>query len=205
MALKTFVKISGVNNLSDARYCAGMGANLIGFNIDPKNTEYITPEKFEAITGWISGIEIAGEFNASNLDEIKAVIPNYQLDYLQVNNEDYLKDLKSTGIPLIYEIDVLKHQEPAAIRILLERNAREVDFFLIQSMDEYFCQQLHAEIFEFARQYPVVLGCGINPDNVLEIINNSKLKGIGLKGTEEIKAGYKDFDELSNILELLEV
>lgn len=37
MALKTFVKISGVNNLSDARYCAGMGVNQLGFNIEDKH------------------------------------------------------------------------------------------------------------------------------------------------------------------------
>ena len=205
MALKTFVKISGVSNLSDARYCAGMGADLIGFNIDPKNTEYITPDKFEAITGWISGIKLAAEFNISNPDEIKAVLPNYQVDYIQVNNDEYLNELNSIGIPLIYEIDVLKHQEPAAIQKLLERNMDNVEFFLIQAIDEYFCQRLHADIFKFAEQYSIVLGCGINPDNVLEIINNSKIKGIGLKGTEEIKAGYKDYDELSNILELLEM
>ena len=32
--LKTIVKVSEVNNLSDARYCAGMGVEYIGFSMD---------------------------------------------------------------------------------------------------------------------------------------------------------------------------
>ena len=47
MALKTFVKISGVNNLSDARYCAGMGVNQLGFNIEDKHPNYTDPQSFK--------------------------------------------------------------------------------------------------------------------------------------------------------------
>jgi phosphoribosylanthranilate isomerase len=31
MPLKTFVKVGCITNLSDARYCAGMGVDMLGF------------------------------------------------------------------------------------------------------------------------------------------------------------------------------
>ncbi len=34
MSLNTFVYIRDVDNLSDARYCAGMGVDMIGFRLD---------------------------------------------------------------------------------------------------------------------------------------------------------------------------
>ena len=33
MALNTLTAVTEINNLSDARYCAGMGVDIIGFNL----------------------------------------------------------------------------------------------------------------------------------------------------------------------------
>ena len=41
MGLKTLVKVSEVNNLSDARYCAGMGVEMIGFSLDENHPKFI--------------------------------------------------------------------------------------------------------------------------------------------------------------------
>ena len=66
MALKTFVKISAINNLSDARYCAGMGVDMLGFALEPTNPDSISPEKYTEIIGWLSGVKFVGEFEQSN-------------------------------------------------------------------------------------------------------------------------------------------
>ena len=46
MALKTSVIINEVINLSDARYCAGMGVDYIGFRIDENHDKYVDLENF---------------------------------------------------------------------------------------------------------------------------------------------------------------
>ena len=61
MALKTTVKVSKVNNLSDARYCAGMGVNQLGFNIEPDHENYTDPKSFKELADWVSGVEFVGE------------------------------------------------------------------------------------------------------------------------------------------------
>ena len=70
MGLKTLVKVGEVSNLSDARYCAGMGVELIGFNLDKSSANYVSIETFTAITGWIEGVEFVAEFENSSLEEI---------------------------------------------------------------------------------------------------------------------------------------
>ena len=56
--LKTVVKISNVTNLSDARYCAGMGVEMLGFSIDEAAETYVDLKKFNDIRSWIAGVQI---------------------------------------------------------------------------------------------------------------------------------------------------
>jgi phosphoribosylanthranilate isomerase len=50
-----------------------------------------------------------------------------------------------------------------------------------------------------------MVGYGIDKDNVGSWIDNTHILGICLKGSIEVKPGFKDYDELADILEMLEV
>ena len=93
MSLRTFVKVSSVNNLSDARYCAGMGVNLIGFNIDPESEDPVSPADYQEITEWISGIDFAGEFETDNVTVIRNVVNDYKVEYIQVSHLQLLHEI----------------------------------------------------------------------------------------------------------------
>ena len=43
--LKTLIKVSNINNLSDARYCAGMGVEMLGFSMDELSIEKFKEKK----------------------------------------------------------------------------------------------------------------------------------------------------------------
>ena len=60
--LKTFVKVGEINNLSDARYCAGMGVQLLGFVMSNPNRKSLSKEEYTAITQWLEGPKFVGEF-----------------------------------------------------------------------------------------------------------------------------------------------
>jgi len=202
MGLKTFVKISNVSNLSDARYCAGMGVNVMGFNIDPASEEKISSDQFDAITGWISGVEYAGEMKESlpELDYLR----DFPLDYIQIEQPEHIDVISSYKIPVIMALNIDELQPMEAEKIIKD-NAKKAAFFLVQASDDSVCEHLHTSIFKLAQNYPIVLGCGINKENINTLIANTALKGIGLKGSEEIKPGYKDFEELAEILETIEI
>ena len=91
MALKTTVLVNGINNLSDARYCAGMGADMMGFNLDESHGSHLTEDTFKEITGWVSGIQLVGEFEEASATKINELAFNLNLDSIQLN-KTYLSD-----------------------------------------------------------------------------------------------------------------
>ncbi len=60
MALITSVIVNGVNNLSDARYCAGMGVDMIGFNLDESQPGFMPAADLQDIAGWVAGVKLVG-------------------------------------------------------------------------------------------------------------------------------------------------
>ena len=60
--LKTFVIVGEISNLSDARYCAGMGVDVLGFNINPVEETCVAPETLNEISGWVAGVAIHGRY-----------------------------------------------------------------------------------------------------------------------------------------------
>lgn len=205
MALRTFVKVSGVNNLSDARYCAGMGVDQIGFNVDPTHADHISLEKFREITEWITGVEFVGEMQDGSYEILKNHLGNYDINYLQLDNPAKIGEMKLLGFALILKIQVDQKNSISDIEHVLSQYQKELAYFIIDSDEKNYDQNLLNSILDLAKKYPIVLGYGVTENNVNELIENSDIRGISLKGGNEIRPGYKDFDDLANILEAIEV
>ena len=58
---------------------------------------------------------------------------------------------------------------------------------------------------DFSKKHSVLLGFGINKKNIKDLLSKTHIKGIELKGGSEISPGLKDFDDLADILEILEM
>lgn len=209
MALKGFVTVSGVNNLSDARYCSGMGVNLMGFGIDPTDEQNFTaPERFHAIVCWLSGVEFVGEFNQStDPDYISEQASQYQISYLQVRYGTPLPSLANWKDQLILHIDLNDLRNVDQLGSILEENKHHCKFFLVTCFhnETSLGTPNLKKITKLAEKYPVILGFGITRNNVHLLIEDTPIAGIGLRGGNEIRPGYKDFDELANILEAIEI
>ncbi|MFT7055516.1 MAG: phosphoribosylanthranilate isomerase [Roseivirga sp.] len=193
MALKTFVKVSGINNLSDARYCAGMGVNQVGFEIEEGSPNYVDQQSFKEIKGWLSGVEFVGEINGS-VGSIVNLVKDYGLDAIQIENMAQLPEALKTGIKVsFYSADIkIAHQAWKESNQQLEY----VLFDMTGSNSE--------EVEELAKEMPIVLASGFDGESVIMVINAS-IKGISIRGGNEIRPGYKDFDEMADILEALEI
>jgi len=192
MALKTFVKVSGITNLSDARYCSGMEVDQLGFSIDPNGANYTDPEKFKEIKGWLSGVAYVGELDASST--VNAA--QYELDAIQVASPAQVAAAAELGLPVILKMDITMITEP-----LLASLKDRVDYFLIESIYE---GQVSPDILALAAQYKLVLAYGFDAGSV-EGLSQTAIKGVALQGGEEISPGLRDFDEMMDILEALEI
>lgn len=204
MALSTFVKIDGVTNLSDARYCAGMYVDVLGFNLEESSQKFLNPTQYEEITGWVSGLEFAAEFETEEADIIQLKLEKYpNITWIQHQRLDTLLKLKDTGKNLIFQADVaeLAHIESQ----VAEKLQSEGVYLLLKADHEKLNKDELTTISILAKSIQVILGSGISAFNVKKLVDDLGLFGISLEGGEEIKPGLKDFDELADILEELEV
>ena len=164
MPLSTLVKISGVNNLSNARYCAGMGAGILGFCPEPYHPDFVDPDKFKEITGWIKGVKLAGEFYTSQAYEIVQTDAVYGFDFLQVSRADTAGQIQSLGKPVFIQIDLTLHRDTAGVRKIFDTVLPEVQYFVIEgnSVDN----NLLREIYSWSNNYTMLMGANIRPDNI---------------------------------------
>lgn len=207
MALKTFVKISNVNNLSDARYCSGMYVNLIGFSLEENNEYYVSPDQFKEITDWLSGLKYVAEFRESHPENILKTLSDYiGFDLIQFEEFAHLQMLYNSGYPLIYKAMVTSDSDLESLQELAGTLAEHKIILNLESDHNLpLNPQILKAIKELGSKCEVLLGFGFDSDNIIEILQDTQVTGISMKGGHEIKPGIKDFDELADILEALEI
>src|SRR5882672_2338725 len=74
--LITKVKVSNVTNLSEARYCAGMGVDFLSFPISS-----IDPKTYQEITGWVAGPKFGIEVSSESISSVL----QYKADFIDAN------------------------------------------------------------------------------------------------------------------------
>jgi phosphoribosylanthranilate isomerase len=193
MSLKVPVYISEVNNLSDARYCAGMGVEWLGFAINDDNILL-----FEGIQNWVEGVKFVAEFKSnkvvSDTPEYFNGILSGDGNHIPVNSK-FDEYFQSIVIQNSNELkSFIEKQKSDQMIYILEEGTQSVPLDLeVRSMLKDVCTKAK-----------VILGFGIEPEHLDWILKELKPHGIMLKGGEEIRPGLKDFDDLAEILEALE-
>ncbi|GAB3809224.1 hypothetical protein GCM10028819_50110 [Spirosoma humi] len=210
MALKTLVKISNVTNLSDARYCAGMGVDMLGFSMDTDSPDYVEPAKFAEIRGWLAGVQIVGETRSTDPEAIEQLLETYQPDLLQVDEAALLPYLSTLGISdkelrFILRVDVAQLTLDQ-LDTLLQTGAANADYVLLESNGPVNMEDdLKTLLQRPSTRYSILLGTGISAENVHELLAElSAIRGIALSGGIEEQPGNKEFGELMDILEAIE-
>ncbi|MEY2793852.1 MAG: hypothetical protein RJA76_1844 [Bacteroidota bacterium] len=194
--LKTQVKVTGITNLSDARYCAGMGVEMLGFPFPD-----LEVAKFNEIKSWLAGVSIVGEFASKNIEEIKQLVKEYQPDKIQVTEKIDLIALQELGLPILQKIDISTSNLPNAFAL----NAPAVETFVLECTDMADYEGLKSSIEIWAAQYPIILSFDISEDDLIDWVDNSSIKGIEVQSGVEDRPGFRDFSDLMSILEQLEL
>jgi phosphoribosylanthranilate isomerase len=200
MGLRTLVKVSEINNLSDARYCAGMGVEMAGFVLQEGHSRYVSPDKIKDFASWIAGISLIGEFPGPiTAEEVKTALD--QLPLAGIQTSDLQLKLPDPAIILIRTLEF----STAINKAPLPHAQRENEFLLLTSDKITDALTYSEELKSLCATYKVLLGFGLNNDNIDTILNEIKPHGIALQGGDEVKPGMRDFAELSELLEILEI
>lgn len=188
MALKTLVKAGSISNLSDARYCSGMGVDFLGFRCIQGQPGYISPGTYQEIRGWISGPLIVAEiYGIGSGEELRSVMENYHPDYLELSPAEYAAVGHAITIPFILAVS-----ETAQLPVMSAKPA----YILLP--------EAQTDFTGFAAEYEILLRV-TSVTEVQGAVSRSGISGISVEGGTEISPGLKNFDELAEILEALEV
>ena len=205
MALKTTVLVNGINNLSDARYCAGMGADLMGFKLDNHVPDHLSDEAFKEITGWVAGIKLVGEFDEASAAEINEKAFNLNLDYIQLNKTYLIDEIRKIEKPVIQKVYINKDTIETELTEMLDLYKDDVAYFLVYSNDFTTIDDTNTRFLtDLANIYKIIIGFGIEKSNLENVLVQINPAGLGLQGSDEIKPGLKTYDELEEIFEALE-
>ncbi|MCS7019976.1 MAG: phosphoribosylanthranilate isomerase [Cytophagales bacterium] len=202
MGLQLPVKISSVNNLSDARYCAGMGVTWIGFCLNPSEPAFLPSQKAKEIASWLAGVAFVGELGT---EDLPSDIAHYPLDYLQTDVPEKLPMLQSYGLPLILRMRVHTLADiQQAIRIAANCQPLTEFFLLEGSLNPHMLEVLPL-LHQACAQHKIILELPFEATTIVQTVASIQPYGIALKGGFEAKPGLKDFDDIAAILEALEV
>ncbi|MBC7388731.1 MAG: hypothetical protein H7329_05950 [Opitutaceae bacterium] len=194
--LRIPVKINGVNNLSDARYCAGMGVEMMGYSVSENHERYIPVEKINGISGWISGIKIIAEsYLGEDSETIIQRAENIAAQAIEIEAGFYsLEIFKGKNLICRVEMNELN-------RVLPKIPAESVLHLKIKKSD---VKEL-LEIAKICAERETILNVSELDLNEIELIlKETKLYGLSLDGGNELSPGLRDFEDLANVLEYLE-
>ncbi len=188
MSLKTKVKAGNITNLSDARYCAGMGVDWLGF---PANT--IDPKTFGEITGWVSGPQFVLEIADHTHPE------EYQVEFIQIN----CQELENSAFSKARLIVTLAFADWETSKELIRKNKDRVEFLLVTHLtgDHQNDSEKVKSMSDLVEVYIDLDSAPYSLDDVLKF----GVAGISISGNQELKPGLKDYAELADVLEQLEV
>ncbi len=203
MGLTIPVILNSVNNLSDARYAAGMGVDLMGFEVETGTERYVSPDLYKAITAWLSGVQTVAEIAVLNQPALALIQDQYQPDFIQFESVESISQEELDRLDCIQKIVVPKGQELVTLENLSHQLLQEANYVLLELSDWKDWTAHQKEITQVNKTFSILWALPVEKEDAV-LIQAMELKGIALKGGDEQRPGWKDLDQLIDILEALE-
>ncbi len=188
--------IRGINNLSDARYCAGMGADKLTFILDPALPGHLDTKAVKELAGWIAGVELIGEFDQLSSFEINAIAAECALDAVLLRTPRTTEELAEIAPPVYIELSLesvaYARKQPASV------------VGIVVEFPEEISVETLAALHSISHQQPLWLGPGLNPARARDLTQQLTLAGLVFPSGDEVKPGLRDFDQREAVVEALE-
>lgn len=175
-----------------------MGVSCLSFNINSQSEAFTRPSEVVEIEEWVEGVKLAYQISGLTQPELERALQVFQPDIL-ICDDSSLSFAKETGIPFVFDLgEKPKGQpiedHPGLQAIILKHQVGE-------KPDEGLIDILLSELGDVE----LFIELSVNSqEEVSLILNQIDPDGIILYGGKEQKPGYKDFEDLADILEFLE-
>ena len=199
MSLKYFVKVGNVNNLSDARYCSAMGVNQLGFKLNDFDNNSSIIDNIKEIIGWINGVDTVGEFDNNNVEFINSIIKIELFDFIQLNHKISINDVNIDPKRIIISIKHIDEFNEFFVDDFIKKFSK-ISYLIIENVELFTSIQL----YKFSKNFNILINPTLNFIKNEDLINKYSLIGFNLFGSEEVKVGFKDYNSISDTLDLIQ-
>ncbi len=202
------LKICGITNLEDARFCAAAGVDYLGFVFHQKSPRSIPPEHAKDINEWIIGPESVGVFVDEDVEVVNEIAERVGLDFVQMHGSESAETCRLLHRPVIKALGIGPDTTEEELLRAAEDYRGAVDFLLLDSRVDGksggtgvpFDWQLARAV---SRNHLVFLAGGLHPDNVVGAIEATHPFAIDVSSGVESEPGRKDFDRVTALVDSL--
>jgi len=203
---KTKCKICGITNLEDARFCAGAGADFLGFIQYSRSPRYVAPETAKEIIGWVYGPEPVGVFVNEDAETVNRVAEAAGFALVQLHGDEPPAVCAAIERPVIKAFRVPPETTTDALYAAIEPYADVVTYFLLDTHHPtlwggtgtpFDWQQAR----DLAAAFPLFLAGGLSTDNIEEAVRRVRPLGVDLSSRLETYPGKKDLDKLASFFD----
>ncbi|MBW2519982.1 MAG: phosphoribosylanthranilate isomerase [Deltaproteobacteria bacterium] len=196
------VKICGLTNAEDAQYAVQCGADALGFVFYQKSPRYIDPESVKRIISELPPfVTTVGLFVNESLDRIAQIVNDCRLDRVQLHGEELPADC-----------DQLPFRVIKAIRIGQNFSVQNLTAYSVSAflLDAYVPGQPGGTgqrcdwgvASKVARKYTTILAGGLDPENIVQAIQQVAPYGVDVSSGVENEPGKKSQQKISQFIRL---
>jgi len=182
----TKIKICGITNAEDARFCEEVGADFLGFVFVRSSPRCVRAQDVARIE---TRAKRVGVFRDSGIGEIRRIAEIARLDYVQLHGSESEDDVREIELPVIKAVrveNVIPVVNTAAEWVMFDSGGgtgRTFDWKLVAGY--------HGKKF--------FLAGGLTPENVVDAIHAVHPDAIDLASGVESKPGVKDHDKVREL------
>jgi len=204
------LKASKISHLTDARYFSARGASVMGFDLDPGSPDFVKPEQVHAISDWVDGVQLAGEFGQNSIEEILHLSDSLKLDYIQLpHNYDRENLMELSGKKIIQQVLVEKSTTAEELTHQITdlaplTRAVELDF-VTQNINPLAGEGFGIEgLNRIIDLHHCFIKAPLTPDSMANLSKLTSFPGLTFTGSHEEKVGFKSFEDIDTIIDYLE-
>jgi phosphoribosylanthranilate isomerase len=200
------IKICGITRLDDARYCAGGGADFLGFVFVSESPRAVTPDNARDICEWVFGCRKVGVFVDAPTDQINQVVDHVGLDLVQLHGDETPWECTQISVPVIKAIRVKPEDTADSLEDAMSAFKPHVEHFLLDTFVQgqaggtgvRFNWEVAAQL---SNRFSFLLAGGITADNFVDAVQTVQPYGVDLSSGVEETPGVKSIDLLNRLFE----
>ena len=211
MTLK--VKICGIKSVDHVKTCIKGKAKMIGLMFYNKSPRFINIKTAKKISNFAKKkIKRVGVVANMNIEELKKITENVDLDYLQFHGNETPSFLRN--VKVILKIKIIK-----ALKVSNKSDLKKISSF--RKVSDYILidtkiikkrnslnfkkksKELNWSLFKKIRnKRPLILSGAINTNNLEQAVKRTNIKFVDISSSLETIPGEKNIKKINKFLEL---